>query len=403
MLAGLPLAIVISSARGAETAPATQSADLAAQEKQECIEHLKTIYKAIQAYEADHKDLPNWLSDLVPKYLDDPNVLLCPVCRRTGKVESPPLADPKIPCSYLFEFCPVPLGNSARNAPNRTRREWKQRQMGLLGSVVPIVRCRHHGVALNLAFDGTIYESPPMWETVFTNRINIARLTAASLFANDSSTTVEPPVETAQPRQFPPRDANAPERLLDLTLFYNATLTESWHSRTTGAIANNLAELPSGLQTFAGVEFDVRGVVQLGSTSRSATNFPAAIKGIAVHQKCRRLHFLHAAAFGNARQEGKEIGSYIIHYASSPMRLEIPIVYGEAVRDWHKLEGEPEPGKDLKVVWTGENELSKSQGRSLRLFLTTWTNLVPDMEIDSIDYVSEMSIAAPFLIAITAD
>src|SRR5271169_137385 len=123
------------SAAVAPSDAAPPAAGLAAEEKDACIANLKKIYEAIQAYQIEHQDLPNWLSDLVPQYLPDANVLVCPVCRRTGKTESPPLADPKLSSSYLFEFCPVPLGNEAPKAPARTRREWKRRQMGLVGSV----------------------------------------------------------------------------------------------------------------------------------------------------------------------------------------------------------------------------------------------------------------------------
>ncbi|MGH7971009.1 MAG: hypothetical protein ACREIC_19990, partial [Limisphaerales bacterium] len=98
VLAGIP----------SPAAPAADAGkDLAAREKQECTRNLKQIYAAIQAYQAKYHDLPNWLSDLVPEFLPDANVLVCPVCRRTGQTEAPPLADPKLPCSYLYEFCPV--------------------------------------------------------------------------------------------------------------------------------------------------------------------------------------------------------------------------------------------------------------------------------------------------------
>ncbi|HWX19987.1 MAG TPA: hypothetical protein VN578_08790 [Candidatus Binatia bacterium] len=373
------------------------SASLAAREKEGCIKNLNQIYAAIQAYQIDHKDLPDWLSDLVPQYLADANLLVCPVCRRTGKTEAPPLADPNIPTSYLFEFCPVPLPGSPNNP--HTRREWKRRQMGLVGSVVPIVRCRHHDPVLNLAFDGRVYESPSTWEMALTNRIDPRDLTAARIFANESGPPRRAAARPPLVRTFAPRDTNAPSNLLDLTAFYNAMLTESWH----GSTGNNLAELPAGLQTFAGVPFDVRGIVQLRSKSGSSTNFPPELKGIHVEQKCRRLHFLHAAGFGAVAEEGNQIGSYIIHFASNQMRLEIPIYYGQAVRNWHSLPDEPPPGSDLKVAWTGENAVSKKSKRAIRLFLTTWTNLVPDLEIDSIDFVSSMANPAPFLIAITAD
>lgn len=380
---------------GQTNAPAPT--DLAAREKEECTRNLKRIYAAIQAYQLDHKDLPNWLSDLVPEYLSDANVLVCPVGRRTGKIESAPLADPRLPSSYLFEFCPVPLG---KQTPNQTRREWKRRQMGLLGSVVPIVRCRLHSPALNLSFDGQVYESPGMWELAFTNRVPAADLTAAHLFANEPSSS-KPAANPAPAPEFPARDASAGAQLVDLTAHYNASLTQPWHGsdRHNG---NDLAELPTGVQTLAGVQFDIRGIIQLRSKSTSSTNYPTEVKGIEVKQKCHRLHFLHAAGFGTIADDGKQIGSYIIHFATNRMRLEIPIIYGEDVRNWHTLPGEP-PAKELKVVWTGENAVSRKAGQKVRLFLTTWTSLLPDDPIESIDFVSAMGNPAPFLIAITVE
>ncbi len=370
-----------------------------AAEKEACIQNLKVISKAIEAYQRDHLDLPNWLSDLVPQYLADANVLICPVCRRTGKIEAPPLADPKLSTSYLFEFCPVPLGGTPTNAPARTRREWKRRQMGLVGSLVPIVRCRHHDPVLNLAFDGRIYESPSLWETLLTNRVNPTELTAARLFARDGRQPTQPSEKPAPAPTFPPRDPKARVALLDLTDFYNASLTQSWH----GNAGNDLAALPQGLQTFAGVEFDVRGIVQLGSKSRTAAKFPAQVTGIPVHQKCERLHFLHAAGFGSVDQEGKQIGTYVVHYATNQMRLEIPIYYGRGMRNWHVLAGEPDAPEELKVAWTGQNAVSRRAGGSLRLFITTWPNLAPGVEIESIDFVSSMLVSAPFLLGITVE
>src|SRR5260370_11463541 len=164
---------------------AEDKAKLAAEEKDECAKHLTTIFEAIQAYQAEHKDIPNWLSDLVPQYISDPSVLICPAVKRTGQAEIAMLSYPKTSTSYLYEFCPVPIGASA---PGKTRRDWNRRQMGLVGSAVPIVRCRRHGgVILNLAFDGKIYESGSRWEDSLTNRIDVSELNIDRLFANDTS------------------------------------------------------------------------------------------------------------------------------------------------------------------------------------------------------------------------
>jgi hypothetical protein len=400
----LKLALVIAAAHlsslaSAPGAPATNAPSLATEEKRGCTKNLKLIYEAIQAFQVDHHDLPNWLSDLVPHYLADPNVLICPVCRRTGETEDPPLADPKLPSSYLFEFCPLPLGTAATNAPNRTRREWKRRQMGLVGAQVPLVRCRHHSPLLNLSFDGKVYESPQSWETLFTNRVSAADLKPVRLFAEEQALVPTPKAKAPALRRYPVRDPEAGKGLLDLSKFYNAGLNQSWH----GNRSNDLRSLPKGLQKFGGVEFDVRGIVQLCSLSPSATNYPPLIRGVPVHQKCQRVHFLHAAGFGTALDDGKQIGTYVVNYATNQWRLEIPIRYGHEVRNWHSTAGEPPASKELTVAWRGQNPMTKNSGQSIRLFLTTWANVAPGLEIESIDFVSGMAVPAPFLVAISVE
>ena len=377
---------------------AQPAADLTARDKEACTENLKKIFSAIEAYQAEHQELPSWLSDLVPQYLPDFNTLVCPVCRRTGRTEGPPLADPKIPSSYLFEFCPVPLGREAPNAPTRTRRDWKRRQMGLVGSKVPIVRCRLHDPVLNLGFDGTIYESPGMWELNFTNRIAREKLAAAALFANEGP---GPAVATASTgaKQFPARDPNTKKQLLDLSAAYNARLDESWH----GGTENQLDGLVPGVQTLEGIDYDIRGLVQLGGRSSGTTNWPTAVKGIPVHQKCAQLHFLHAAAWGKQNDEGKLIGSYVVHFAVQNMLLQVPIVYGQTVRDWHEWSGEKPAPQDLVVAWRGVNGVSKRSNSFIRLFRTTWANPAPELEIESIDFVSSDQNPGPFLVAITVE
>src|SRR5258705_13708806 len=102
----------LTTGASAQTNSAPKAPGVEAQEKEACIRNLKVIYDAIQAYQTDNKDLPNWLSDLVPQYLSDANVLICPTCRRTGRLDLPGLSDPKLARSYLFEFAPLPLGNA---------------------------------------------------------------------------------------------------------------------------------------------------------------------------------------------------------------------------------------------------------------------------------------------------
>ena len=192
-----------------------------------------------------------------------------------------------------------------------------------------------------------------------------------------------------------PRLAQASSNLIDLTDYYNAPLVQAWHPGTRN---NNLDILPSGLLQLGGTVFDVRGVVQLsgGGLERAGGKFPRRIEGIRVKQACGTLRFLHAC--GWSAPEGTRIGTYLVHYVDGRAQ-EIPIVYGDDVRDWN---AEADPSFKVKhgsIVWSGVN-----RARLLvRLFEVTWVNPWAASEIDSIDYLSEMANAAPFLISITAE
>lgn len=387
------LCLIAPQARSQDAAD-NQDPKLAAEEKEACISNLNVIRQAIQAYWNDHKEIPNWLSDLVPQYINDPNVLICPVCKRTGRTEMPSISDPKIPCSYLYEFCPVPLLTNKASGVVITHRDWKRRQMEIVGPMVPIVRCRHHLEVLNLAFDGRIYDSPSMWESLLTNKMDINLISWEHLYSDVTA------ANEARPKPvIPPRDPATSPALIDLTPYYNAALNESWHEKNR---KNDLSSLPTGIQEFAGVKYDVRGLIQVTSKAPGVKGFPLRVNGIKIGQKCERIHFLHAVVFGTLETEGMQVGSYIIHYATNKMQLEIPIVCGRDVRDWHSNPNET-PSDELTVAWTGTNEISAQAHRSIRLFTTTWVNIAPDVEIKSIDFVSAMRHPAPFLVAVTLD
>lgn len=137
------------------------------------------------------------------------------------------------------------------------------------------------------------------------------------------------------------------------------------------------------MQIFVGVQFDVRGIVQTGSTTRDGEPYPKEVTGIAVHQKTQRLHFLHA---GLARPcaQGTTIGYYLLHYANGGQQ-QIPIVIGQDVAHW-RIRKDEEASK-LNVVWVDPDEERRKEFRAPRLFKTTWTNPMPNLEITKIDLV----------------
>jgi hypothetical protein len=141
-----------------------------------CKKNLEKINAAITAYRNDHKDVPNWLNDLVPKYLSDTNLLVCPVTRRTGHQSPYGVLDPKVYSSYLYEFTPTPVPEVIKGAfpgPEMTMRDWKRQQMQLAGQQVPLVRCFMHDPVLNLSIGGKVYESQMSWELSFTNEAGL--------------------------------------------------------------------------------------------------------------------------------------------------------------------------------------------------------------------------------------
>jgi hypothetical protein len=207
-----------------------------------------------------------------------------------------------------------------------------------------------------------------------------------------------PKTDAKAGRAIPTRDAAADTGMVDLTPHYNGALNETWQA---GGLANNhLGDLPTGIQEFGRVRFDVRGVVQLSgrqAEQQLRVRFPKAVTGIAVGRTGSRLHFLHACAW--PAPAGTQVGTYEIHYANG-QRQQVPIQYGRDVLDWWM--NQSTEAASAEVVWRGRNNAAP-ENPQLGLFKTTWNNPHPDQEIASIDYRSAMSDAAPFLIAITLE
>jgi eukaryotic-like serine/threonine-protein kinase len=188
-----------------------------------------------------------------------------------------------------------------------------------------------------------------------------------------------------------PRDPQAGTNLVDLTPFY----TESrMQPRKGGVLDNSLAALPTGIQTFAGTQFDVRGLISLWRPT--SNNAPVCIP---IHNKFARLHVLHGTGWDEA--EATKIGAYILRYADG-RQLELPILYGVDVRGWWCGTG----GKDATratVAWVGANPQLLDRDASLRLFKRTWDNPRPEVEVQSIEFTSTGTKCAPFLIALTLE
>ncbi len=126
---------------------------------EKCKENLRRIQQAVEKYRNATNNDPQWLSELVPEYLDKKD-LLCPADTTNGKsgVLTDGAEDPTLPCSYLYEFRPSQKSN---------------RKMILTheGDMLPFVRCEHH--LLNLSVGGKLYRNGPQRE-IYKGKMKVA-------------------------------------------------------------------------------------------------------------------------------------------------------------------------------------------------------------------------------------
>jgi hypothetical protein len=190
------------------------------------------------------------------------------------------------------------------------------------------------------------------------------------------------------------RDPKVDRRLIDLTGYYTLALTED----ASGVFGYTLGALPRGVQQLGNVRYDLRGIVQVSSQEfvSDGKKFPKAVKGIPVGLKCQSLSFLHASRWTEVN--GRRIGSYVIHYSNGQSR-KVPIIFGVDLRDWRPQHDPGAQGNGPIAAWRAQDDA----GRDVVLFATAWTNPLPDVQISSIDVVSTMTNAAPFLVAVTAE
>jgi serine/threonine protein kinase len=206
--------------------------------------------------------------------------------------------------------------------------------------------------------------------------------------SSTDAATRSAPERTPLPKQAP----------IDLTRFYNVTLSSNWTGDFAG---NNLVTLPAGRHRIGPAWFEIGGLIQLGGTYTDTRGvfYPVTVEGIPVNRKCARLHFLHGTAW--QADSGQHIASYLVHFADERQE-ELPIRYGEELRNWWWNPKGPLQITHGQVAWLGTNAATTDQDK-LCLYSITWHNPFPDVAITSLDFVSTRSPSCPFLIAVTAE
>ncbi|HEY1661193.1 MAG TPA: hypothetical protein VGI03_02140 [Verrucomicrobiae bacterium] len=200
---------------------------------------------------------------------------------------------------------------------------------------------------------------------------------------------------------------------INLRPYINAKLTDA-PSCWKGNNDNNLSELPAGRNIYAGVPFDVSGSIQLTGgwlKKHYHKTYPVEVTDIRIDRKCGQLHLLQGNSYLAYTNFGVVVAKLVVHYDDGTFR-ELKLVAGQQAFDfWCPLfqTGIPAafsytaPGTER--AWTGTNPyIQKWQPvLTLVLYKTTFDNPQPDIQIDTVDFVSTETITAPFLVGLTVE
>lgn len=205
------------------------------------------------------------------------------------------------------------------------------------------------------------------------------------------------------------------ESTIDLQPCANARLSDSLPFGS-GAGCNDLSSLPSGTHVFAGVPFAVSGRVQLlgRDLTFESERLPTRVRDIQVGRRCEKLHLLHGACFPAARNPaaGLVIGRLVLHYVDGG-KESLPIALGQHVLNfWGPVfvtGSRPErrftTAAGTELAWVGANSDIRhlQPENSLRLYRSTFANPRPSVRVASVEYVSKVTEAAPFLAGLTVE
>ena len=197
---------------------------------------------------------------------------------------------------------------------------------------------------------------------------------------------------------------------IDLSPFANFKVTD-WAAQA-GRILRNSPQLTTGVKLYAGVPFDVSGIIRLHSitSEKNGEHFPVEVDKIPINETFTKIYLLHGAYAGGGNF-GQVVGRLVLHYADGSTNA-IDLIAGQTVFDcWFvlfKTGVDPffknaSPGTE--IAWWGSNSLIErlDPDESLVLFKSVFQNPRPDVAVTSVDYISTMTETGPFLAGLTVE
>lgn len=195
----------------------------------------------------------------------------------------------------------------------------------------------------------------------------------------------------------PPRLADTPPWLVDLSRSYTASLHEIRPSKSTpSSEVGNLCALPPGVQRLQGVDYDLRGVVDLrfpeaGEAKSDGDRHDRTARIEVASGRYSAAHVLGALTAATSGVEDGPVARLSFHYrdggvASVPFRT-ANWDTGDW-RDWHDWQ-------ELSLAWKGflpEVEVEVAYSAGIQLYSTRVANPDPGREVVAIDMQATMPV-----------
>lgn len=359
------LVLVILSARAATVNPS----------RAEVVLHLHRLYEACRVHQLETGRFPTSFRDLTSVLSDE--------VRRQMPTRTQ-FHDPESADSRLVRRSPI-------------------------GERAPCLRLElEDGRWLNVAINGWVYESDLYWESEFVHLLP-RPFQNPRLLAEDTRSI---------PERAAKRSSKCGSNQIDLVPKCNAVPSLPWFFGPAwdDASGNKVAggeEGPSvfrdwdvdGIREHDGILFDVRGVIQLDGKLQPKSrgvrwirSYPREVANIVVNRPARRLHLL-AGTIGRA-QVGEVVAELHLRFANGE-KIELRLLYGEhvaAADDKAFTSARLHPTSPIAGA-----PLATPDQVAYSLHHVCLTNPQPNSIIRSLDFISGITLAHPYLLALTVE